>query len=202
VLEVLLYIFGSYLLGAIPFSLIIGFIFAGVDVRKHGSGNAGATNVYRVAGLPAALLASLFDIAKGAVPVLIVRAEAPNAEWLQIACGLAAVVGHILPVFAGFRGGKGVNTLLGVLVVLLPVETAICLMVFIVTLAVSRIVSLGSILAGVSLSLIVVIEKYAIGKNISPLLLSACLFVTLLVLFTHRANIKRIVGRSENRLSR
>lgn len=201
-LNVTLYIIGSYLLGAIPFSVVFGYIFAGVDVRRHGSGNAGATNVYRVAGPTAAVLASLFDIAKGMAPVFVVGRLQPGTEWLQVACGLAAVVGHVFPLFAGFRGGKGVNTLLGVFLVLLPVETAICLAAFVVVFLITRVVSLGSIIAGVSLSLIVVIEKYTIGKNVSTLLLSTCLAVTLLVLFTHRANIKRIAQGREKKLSR
>lgn len=189
-------------MGAIPFSIIVCYAIKRVDVRNFGSGNAGATNVYRVAGLPAAILASLLDIAKGAVAVLAARAAFPDAEWLQVVCGLAAVVGHILPVFVGFRGGKGVNTLLGMLLILLPLEVAICLGIFIITFALRRIVSLGSIVAGVSLSLIVVIEKYIIGKNVSLLLVCTCLMVSLLVLFTHRANIKRLIGGQENKLSR
>lgn len=201
-LQPTLYIIGSYLLGAIPFSTIVCYLIKGVDVRDHGSGNAGATNVYRVAGWPAAVLASLLDIAKGAVPVLVVKLAFPEAEWLQILCGLAAVVGHIFPVFVGFRGGKGVNTLLGMLVVLLPLEVAICLAAFVITFALSRVVSLSSIIAGVSLSLIVVIEKYAIGKNLSPIIVCTCLLVSLLVLFTHRANIKRLITGQESKLSR
>ena len=201
-IEPILYIIGSYLLGAIPFAIIVCYLFKGVDVRRHGSGNAGATNVYRVAGPLAALLTTILDVAKGAVPVLVVRSQVPESEWLQIVCGVAAVLGHLYPVFAGFKGGKGVNTLFGVLVVLLPVETLICLAVFIIVFALTRIVSLGSILAGVSLSVIVVIEKYAIGKNVSHLLLSTCLAVTLLILFTHRENIGRIFTGSERKLSR
>lgn len=173
-----------------------------MDVRNFGSGNAGATNVYRVAGLPAAIIASVLDIAKGALPVLAVKLTLPGQEWLQVVCGLAAVLGHIFPVFVGFRGGKGVNTLLGMLLVLLPLEVGICLAIFALTFFFSRIVSLGSIIAGVSLSLIVVIEKYAIGKNLSYLIVCTCLLVSLLVLFTHRANIKRLITGQESKLSR
>jgi glycerol-3-phosphate acyltransferase PlsY len=201
-LEKSLYIIGSYLLGAMPFSVLVGYLFKGVDVRNYGSGNAGATNVYRVAGLPAAVIASLLDIAKGAVPLLFAMAAFPETQWMHVSCGFAAVIGHVLPVFAGFRGGKGVNTLLGMMVVLLPLEVAICLGVFGVVFALTRIVSLGSLLAGVSLSLIVVIEKYAIGKKLSLLLVCTCLAITLLVLLTHRENIKRLVSGEEKQLSR
>ena len=193
---------GAYSFGSIPFSVIVGYMFAGVDVRKTGSGNAGATNVYRVAGLPAAIIAGLLDALKGVLPVLVAKMLLPNEEWLQIASGLAAVAGHIFPVFAGFKGGKGVNTLLGMFMVLLPIEMLICLGVFAVVFALTRIVSVGSMTAGVSLSVIALIEKYIMAKNMSVLLLSACVGVTLLVLFTHRANIRRLVRGEEKRLSR
>lgn len=193
---------GAYSFGSIPFSVIVGYMFAGVDVRKTGSGNAGATNVYRVAGLPAAIIAGLLDALKGVLPVLVAKMLLPNEEWLQIASGLAAVAGHIFPVFAGFKGGKGVNTLLGMFLVLLPIEILICLGVFAVVFALTRIVSVGSMTAGVSLSVIALIEKYIMAKNMSVLLLSACVGVTLLVLFTHRANIRRLVRGEEKRLSR
>ncbi|MGB5107824.1 MAG: glycerol-3-phosphate 1-O-acyltransferase PlsY [Candidatus Zixiibacteriota bacterium] len=193
---------GAYLFGSIPFSVIVGYMFAGVDVRKTGSGNAGATNVYRVAGLPAAIIAGALDALKGVLPVVAAKMLFPNEEWLQIACGLAAVVGHIFPIFAGFKGGKGVNTLLGMFLVLLPIEMLICLGVFAIMFALTRIVSVGSMTAGVSLSLIALIEKYIMAKNMSALLLSACFAVSLLVLFTHRANIRRLVRGEEKRLSR
>ncbi len=182
--------------------MIIGYLFAGVDVRKQGSGNAGATNVYRVAGLGAAIVAGLLDALKGVIPVLTAKMLFPNTEWLSIACGLAAVGGHIFPIFAGFKGGKGVNTLLGMFIVLLPIEMLICLGVFGVVFAATRIVSLGSMTAGVTLSVIALIEKYIMAKNMSVLLLSACFGVTLLVLFTHRANIRRLVRGEEKKLSR
>ena len=193
---------GAYLFGSIPFSVIIGYLFAGVDVRKTGSGNAGATNVYRVAGLAAAVIAGLLDALKGVLPVLAAKMLFPNIEWLQIVVGLAAVIGHIFPVFAGFRGGKGVNTLLGMFIVLLPIEILLCLGVFALVFAITRIVSLGSMIAGVTLSVIALIEKYIMEKNMSSLLLSACIAVTLLVLFTHRANIRRLVRGEEKKLSR
>ncbi len=192
----------AYLLGSIPFSVIVGYLFAGVDVRKHGSGNAGATNVYRVAGLTAAILAGILDVLKGLIPVLIARILLPEQQWLHLTVGIAAVLGHILPLFAGFRGGKGVNTLLGVFVVLLPVEVGLAFLVFAGIFALTRTVSLGSMIAGVALSVIVVIEKYVMQKNISPLLLSACFAVTLLILFTHRANIRRLLRGEEQKLSR
>jgi glycerol-3-phosphate acyltransferase PlsY len=197
----LIYIFTSYLLGSIPFSVIVGYLFAGVDVRTHGSGNAGATNVFRLAGPVAAALAMILDVAKGAVAVYFAKMFFPDLEWVQIASGFAAVVGHIFPLFAGFKGGKGVNTLLGMFAVLLPVEIGICLLIFGMVFLLTRIVSAGSIMAGVSLSVIVLIEKYLMRKNVDLLLLSACLFVSLLVLFTHRANIRRLIKGEERRLT-
>lgn len=200
--ELILYILASYLLGAIPFSVIIGYAFAGIDIRKHGSGNAGATNVYRIAGPIAAAVAMLLDVGKGALPVLFAKLFFPEFAWLQLASGFAAVVGHVFPLFAGFKGGKGINTLLGMFLILLPVEIGVCLLAFGIVFALTRIVSAGSIVAGVSLSLIVLIEKYLMGKNISPLLLSACVAVSLLVLFTHRANIRRLMKGEERKLTR
>jgi glycerol-3-phosphate acyltransferase PlsY len=197
-----IFVLAAYLVGSIPFSVIVGYLFAGVDVRKHGSGNAGATNVYRVAGLTAAIIAGILDVLKGLAPVLIARIVFPEQQWLHLAVGIAAVVGHILPLFAGFRGGKGVNTLLGVFVVLLPIEVGISFLVFALVFVLTRTVSLGSMFAGVALSVIVVIEKYVMQKNISPLLLSACFAVTLLILFTHRANIRRLLRGEEQKLSR
>ena len=201
-LELIVYIFASYLLGSIPFSVIVGYVFAGVDIRKHGSGNAGATNVYRIAGPIAAVLATLLDVGKGALPVLVAKYLFPEFPSVQVAFGFAAVVGHVFPVFAGFNGGKGINTLLGMFLILLPIEVGVCLLVFGIIFALTRIVSAGSIMAGVSLSLIVLIEKYLMGKNVSPLLLSACIAVSLLVLFTHRANIRRLIKGEERKLTR
>lgn len=200
--QYILLLIAAYLFGSIPFSVFIGYLFAGVDVRKHGSGNAGATNVYRVAGLPAAIIAGVLDVSKGVLPVLTAKMLFPNVEWLHVATGATAVIGHIFPVFAGFKGGKGVNALLGMFLVILPVEVLLAFAIFAIVFALTRIVSLGSMIAGVSLSLIVVIEKYIMSKNISPLLLSTCLAVSLLVLFTHRANIRRLIRGEEKRLSR
>ncbi len=200
-LNIILYIIASYLLGSIPFSVTVGYVFSGVDIRTRGSGNAGATNVYRVAGPVAAVLASALDVSKGVLPVLGASYFFPGVQWLQIASGFAAVIGHILPIFTRFKGGKGVNTLLGMFAVLLPAEIAICAGVFAIGFVLTRIVSVGSIIAGVSLSVIVLIEKYLMAKNVSPLLLSACIGVTLLVLFTHRANIRRLIKGEERKLS-
>jgi acyl phosphate:glycerol-3-phosphate acyltransferase len=200
-LELILYILACYLLGSILFSVIVGYAFAGVDVRKHGSGNAGATNVYRVAGPIAAGLAMLLDVGKGALPVLFAKYFFPELAWLQVASGFAAVAGHVFPIFASFQGGKGINTLLGMFLILLPIEVGVCLVIFGIIFASTRIVSAGSIMAGVSLSLIVLIEKYLMGKNVSPLLLSTCIGVSLLVLFTHRANIRRLMKGQERKLT-
>jgi glycerol-3-phosphate acyltransferase PlsY len=200
-LTLILCILGAYLLGSIPFSLIIGYLFAGVDIRKHGSGNAGATNVYRVAGLPAALIAGILDVAKGAVPVIVAMHLIPGIEWQHLAVGLAAVVGHIFPLFIGFKGGKGVNTLLGVFVVLLPLEIGISLIIFLIVFALSRIISISSLSAGTVLSIVVLIERFILGKNISTVVVSSCLLVTALLFFTHRANIRRLLRGEEKQIT-
>jgi glycerol-3-phosphate acyltransferase PlsY len=194
-------IIGAYLLGAVPFSIIIGYAFAGVDIRKHGSGNAGATNVYRVAGLPAALIAGILDVVKGAIPVVVAVYLFPQVEWRHLFVGFAAVLGHIFPVFVGFKGGKGVNTLLGVFAVLLPYEVGLSLLVFAVVFAASRIISAASLSAGTAFSAIVLIEYFILGKNISVVVVSACLLVTALLFLTHRANLRRLLRGEEKQIT-
>lgn len=201
-IEYIVSIIGAYLLGAVPFSILMGYAFAGVDIRHHGSGNAGATNVYRVAGLPAALIAGILDVAKGAVPVAVAFYLFPGAEWKHLTIGIAAVAGHILPIYIGFKGGKGVNTLLGVFAVLLPMEIGLSLIGFAIVFAATRIISVSSLSAGTAFSLIVLVERFILGKNISPVVVSACLLVTALLFFTHRANIRRLLRGEEKRITR
>lgn len=195
----------AYLLGSLPFSVWVGKVFYGKDVRDYGSGNAGATNTWRVLGWRAGLPVLILDIGKGFaatfLPVLaqfLTPSLAINPEgllWLRLLCGSAAALGHIYPLLAGFRGGKAVATLLGVVLGLMPMAAVGSLVVFILSLVIFRMVSMGSILAAVSLPLMVWIMPSAIQQ---PLLIFSAL-IAILVLVTHKKNIRRIIRGEESR---
>jgi glycerol-3-phosphate acyltransferase PlsY len=192
----------AYLLGSLPFSVWIGKIFFKKDVREHGSGNAGATNTWRVLGWKAGLPVLLLDTGKGFgatyLPYLLssLTTDPGLMLWFRIGCGMAAAIGHIYPVFAGFNGGKAVATLLGIFVGLMPLAAAGSLTVFVITFLVFRMVSLGSILAAISLPFLSLLMA-ATGKL--PLLLFSGL-IAILVIFTHRMNIQRIIRGEESRV--
>jgi glycerol-3-phosphate acyltransferase PlsY len=192
----------AYLLGSLPFSVWIGKVFFKTDVREHGSGNAGATNTWRALGWKAGLPVLLLDIGKGFAATYLPYLYGPLASdpepllWIRILCGIGAALGHIYPILAGFRGGKAVATLLGVVVGLIPMAAAGSLTVFIITFLVFRMVSLGSILAAISLPIMSLLMP-ATGKL--PLLLFSGL-IAILVILTHRRNIQRIIRGEESRV--
>ena len=192
----------AYLLGSLPFSVWIGKIFFKKDVREHGSGNAGATNTWRVLGWKAGLPVLLLDTGKGFgatyLPYLLssLTTDPGLMLWFRIGCGMAAAIGHIYPVFAGFHGGKAVATLLGVVVGLMPLAAAGSLTVFVITFLVFRMVSLGSILAAICLPIMSLLMA-ATGKL--PLLLFSGL-IAIMVILTHRMNIQRIIRGEESRV--
>ena len=137
--ELILILFASYLTGSIPTSIIIGKAAKGIDIREHGSGNAGGTNVYRVLGWKYALVVVAFDVFKGWLPTAVYATSLQNLPIqdigvIQILCGFAAVLGHIYTIFAGFKGGKGVGTVGGMLIALFPTAVPLCLIVFVITL--------------------------------------------------------------------
>src|SRR5688572_2226418 len=149
----------AYLLGSIPTSVWIGKAFYNIDVREFGSGNAGATNTFRVLGRRAGIPVLVIDILKGTAAVALAWASGFSTEseefvHLQLGLGVAALLGHIFPVFAGFRGGKGVATILGIVICIVPLACAIALVVFLVVLFASRIVTLASITAGLTFPII------------------------------------------------
>jgi glycerol-3-phosphate acyltransferase PlsY len=191
----------AYSLGSLPFSVWIGKSFFDTDVRQHGSGNAGATNTWRVLGWKAGLPVLLLDMGKGLAATYLpcffttLASDPELLLWLRILCGTAAALGHIYPVFAGFQGGKAVATLLGVVLGLMPLAAAGSMAVFILIFSVSRMVSLGSILAAVSLPLIILLMP---AESQLPLLLFSGL-ITIVVILTHRNNIQRIIRREESR---
>lgn len=193
----------GYVCGSLPFALWLGRWWRGVDVRTQGSGNLGATNVYRTLGPAVGIPVLLLDIAKGALPVFALRASPAGAafpggpEWCAIAVGLAAILGHMWTFLAGFKGGKGVATTVGVLLALAPLAFLAFVGTFAVTLAATRYVSLGSILG--SLAFLAVLPFTQARGAASPTFAFGCL-VTLLIVLRHRANIARLFGGTEARL--
>ena len=194
----------SYLAGSIPTAIIVGKIVMKDDIRKHGSGNAGATNVFRVMGWKAALFVVLVDIGKGTLATLLIsrigEGMVPlNHTMVQIVAGLAAIVGHIWTVFAGFRGGKGVGTAFGVLVALAPVASLVTLGVWLLLVITIRIVSVGSLAAGIVFPAVLFIQRFVLGSRIPDALLIMSVLLGVLVFITHRSNIRRLMRGEENR---
>ncbi len=194
----------SYLVGSFPTAILLGKILMKDDIRHYGSGNAGATNVFRVMGWKAALIVVLIDIGKGIAAVLLI----PKIIWqpvpldgvtVQILTGIAAIAGHIWTVFAGFRGGKGVGTAFGVLVALIPLSTLVAGIVWLILVLITRIVSVGSLVAGMLFPVFVLLEKHYFDTNVSTPLLAMAVLVALLIIITHRSNIKRLIKGQENR---
>lgn len=195
-----LLIVGSYLVGSIPFGYLIGRSLRGRDIRRSGSGNVGATNVLRVMGWQPAVAVLLLDLAKGVVPILIGQQLAVPPAWLG-AMGLAAVLGHIFPVFLGFRGGKGVATGFGAFAVLAPLPALGALVVFGVVVASTRYVSLGSVTATASfLLLILLFDGVGGGEALDPALVGFAAATSALIIFQHRSNLKRLRAREERKL--
>jgi glycerol-3-phosphate acyltransferase PlsY len=192
----------SYLLGSIPTSVWVGKYFHGIDVRKHGSGNAGATNTIRVLGWKTGIPVLLVDLAKGWVaamlPVFFALAGEKTALLinLQIFTGLTAVIGHIFPVFAGFRGGKGVATIFGVLLAIHPSLTLLCFGVFLVVLIITGIVSVSSMSAGIAFPILL----FAVFDTPSLFFKIFSVIVAIALLITHRNNIKRLLKGEEKKL--
>lgn len=196
----------AYLLGSIPFSWIVARCYGIPDIRQVGSGNPGATNVWRTAGPVAGLLAFAGDIAKGVAAILVGRAMITRfgsagltSDALLVLTGLAAVLGHIFTVFLSFRGGKGVAAGLGVMVTLLPIPTLIALAGFGVVAGLTRIVSLGSMLAGLVLAATVLVQRFMLGHDVALVYVWMTAILAVLVLWTHRQNIMRLVQGRENR---
>ncbi|MHB8906715.1 MAG: glycerol-3-phosphate 1-O-acyltransferase PlsY [Melioribacteraceae bacterium] len=205
----------SYLAGSIPTSIIVSKLVRGIDIREHGSGNAGGSNVFRILGWKYGVLVILLDALKGALAVIIVarlyldsfpfKNITPFDDFtlVQIICGVAAVIGHIWTIFAGFRGGKGIATGLGVLIMIVTVDMALALGVFFLVVSLSRYISLGSIAAAVAVPLILVIRENLFGIDIQGYhtILPFTILLALLVIYTHRKNIDRLIKGSESKLS-
>ena len=199
----------SYLTGSTPTSIIVGRITNGIDIRKHGSGNAGGTNVFRVLGWKPALIVVIVDVFKGWLPAAIFAPAfyfaqiIPDLGVVQILCGFSAVLGHTYTIFAGFKGGKGVGTLGGMLIALFPTVFPFCLAVAVITIILTGYVSLASMFASVSLPIFLFLLPPIFGTNPAPLsLMVFSLLIPWFITFTHRSNIQRLRNGEENQFKK
>jgi glycerol-3-phosphate acyltransferase PlsY len=191
-LKELIFVVFAYLVGSIPTGLLLAKAFAGVDIRNTGSGNIGATNVYRTLGRKVGLLTLVGDCLKGLIPVLAAQALGFTSPWIALV-GLAAFLGHVYTVFLGFKGGKGVATALGVFLAVSPLAVLGALVVFSLVLYKWRFVSLASITAAAVVpSLVAIIDK-------RPEIVAMSIVIAALVIWKHRENIKRLKQGTENR---
>ena len=186
----------SYFLGAIPFGLIIGKAWRGVDIRDHGSGNIGATNVFRTLGPGPGTVAFIADVFKGLIPVVAAGQIAPNTAWLPVAAGMSSILGHTLSVFLKFKGGKGVATSLGVGIGLVPPIAAIAFGLWVVIFAATRYVSVASMLASISVPVMMWATPCPIEYRIFGMLVGTYVVVK------HRSNIVRLMQGKENRFGK
>jgi glycerol-3-phosphate acyltransferase PlsY len=193
-MRIVVYLILSYLIGAIPFAYIISKVFKNIDIRKHGSGNPGATNVYRTVSKPLGILTFICDALKGFVPVFFVTLINPSSYLIVLLVALVTILGHIYTIFLNFKGGKGVATGCGIFLAINPVATLICLAVFAIILALSKYVALASIFAAITLP----ISLFLLGATIEVVIFS--IFIAGIVIFRHMSNIKRILNGTENKI--
>jgi glycerol-3-phosphate acyltransferase PlsY len=187
----------AYVVGAIPMSWLVARLGAGVDLRAVGSGNLGATNLYRTLGWKYAIPAGLFDIAKGAAPTLLLPGRVGTAAWLPLAVGAAAIAGHVFSIFMRFRGGKGVATAAGVVVALAPLPLLASVVVWAGAVKLTGYVSVGSMLGAVTFPLAAWLLRAA-----NPYVVPAGAALAAFILFTHRANLARLLAGTEHRFGR
>ena len=200
--ETLLFILLAYLTGAFPSAVWVGKTFYKIDVREFGSGNAGATNTFRVLGKKAGIPVLIMDIFKGWLSVNYISfltniPESAEAVFeIKLAFGIAAVIGHLFPIYTGFRGGKGIATLLGLLFGLHAVAALYSILVFVIVFLISKYVSLGSIIASIAFPILVIL---ILGSTNVSLNLFA-FFVPILSLITHQKNIERLLRGEETKV--
>jgi len=214
-LNLLIIVLLSYLVGSIPTSIIISKFVKGIDIRDHGSGNAGGSNVFRVLGWKYGILVIVLDALKGSLAVILIARlylgnfPFPNATpfddftLVQIIAGISAVLGHIWTIFADFKGGKGIATALGFLVTIITIDMLLAVVIFAIVVAISRYISLGSLSAAVSIPLILVIRENIFGIDIIGYhtILPFTVAIAMLVVYTHRSNVLRLLKGSESRIS-
>ena len=194
----------SYIIGSIPTAIIAGKWLKKIDIRKHGSGNAGATNVFRTLGWKAGITVLLIDMFKGFIPVYwiagLFHQNPDTLIYLQLLAGICAILGHIWTIFAGFKGGKGVGTSAGVFLGLAPLALGLAVLVFVIIVWLTRYVSLGSILAALTLLIILLLQKFVLNMFVPDILLYVCTVIVILIWVAHKENIKRLLKGDENKL--
>ncbi len=202
--ENILFLLLSYLIGAFPSAVWIGRTFYNTDVREYGSGNAGATNTFRTLGPKAGIPVLLMDILKGWIAVNLIYFVMDNQLMsdeklfeLKLTFGIAAVIGHLFPIYTGFRGGKGIATMLGFMIGIYWQAALLSALVFILTLLISKYVSLSSIIASLAFPFIVIVILGMNNTNSSLIIFS--IFVPILSLITHQKNIERLIRQEENK---
>jgi len=194
-----LLLLGSYLCGAVPTSFLVAKWFRGIDLREHGSKNLGATNLYRTLGWKFAVPVGLIDVAKGAIPVLLLGPRLPGVALFPTLCGVMAVVGHVYSVFVGFKGGKGVATAAGMLLGLAPEALGVALIVWLVLVRSTGYVSLGSVAAAA----VFPPADYLLNPGRRTLTaLGLDVAVAVFVIWKHRGNIHRLLKGTESRFGR
>lgn len=191
-LGAILAVVSSYLIGSIPFGLIVGRLWANLDVREYGSGNIGTSNVLRTIGPAAAILVFILDVAKGAAAIYLGRLA--GGEVVQLLAGVAAIAGHNWPIYLNFRGGKGIATSLGAIVSLTPMIALILLGLWIVIVGITKYISLGSLAAALLFPIFLVISGAPKAHIVMGVLISAFAF------YRHRTNIQRLLAGTENRI--
>jgi glycerol-3-phosphate acyltransferase PlsY len=215
-LNLFIVIFLSYMVGSIPTSIMLSKWKHGFDIRTKGSGNAGGTNVFRVLGWKSGLFVALVDIGKGVLATVVVarlfwdptlpfynRTPFDDFTLIQIICGVAAIVGHIWTIFAGFRGGKGIATAAGMLIGIAPTEFAICAAIFFIVFVVWNYVSLSSIAAAATFPLSLFLRQNVFGDEVYGYntLIYFGIAVAVLLIYSHRENIKRLMEGTEKKIS-
>jgi glycerol-3-phosphate acyltransferase PlsY len=191
----------AYLVGSIPSAVWVGRTFYNTDVREYGSGNAGATNTFRVLGKKAGIAVLIMDVLKGYLAVKLAfilgdyDSQSPEFIDFELALAVCGLLGHIFPVFVGFRGGKGVATMMGILIGIHPQAAIICASAFILTLYISGYVSLSSMVSGVVFPVVIMVF-YSTNSSINIFSLA----VAILILVTHQRNIERILKNEESRV--
>lgn len=201
----------GYLIGSFPSGVIISKTFFGFDIRTKGSGNMGSTNVIRVLGKKWGLIVQVLDILKGYLPVVLCSfilslfnfeiVEPSSLIYFKLIIGISAILGHVFSLFVGFKGGKGINTSVGMLLALDPIGILLTFLVFLVILLFTGFVSLGSILGSIFFVISIYVRHNILNQNVIgyEILFLFSIFISLLIIFTHRTNIKKLMTKTENR---
>ena len=205
--SLVLIILFAYLVGSFPTSIVVGRMTQRIDIREHGSKNAGGTNAFRVLGWKAGLFVAVVDILKGVLATLLIAKIRVDPlmldyELVQIIAGTSAVIGHVWTVLAKFKGGKGVATGAGLIIALFPWASLICFIIFAALVLTTRYVSLGSLIATSSLPFVLLTFDRMFGKSVSNSLLTFSILISCLIIFTHRSNIRRLINGTENRFEK